>query len=164
VNIIKLLKLIQEVSLDDYRNGDAIKLDSRGEWYIDKHGKYLRRAKFIFKTDELQSSICRTYRYIDPTKKHTDCIKVLLCITNKNDNIAITTLRKLDGKCINKHFETYSEVPKNIFKKAVKYTDKISDDDKKKILEMIRKLPHSNKYKDKSDKPRIVNSVDDLKK
>ena len=156
-----IITYLQEVSLDDFKSNDVIPLDKEHKWVIDPNGEYLRHIKLLFKTDKIQSNICSTYRYYDPTKTHTDCIKVHLCITKNGKEYAMTTLRKLDYKCMIKHWSTYSNVPKDILRKAIKYTNKLSEDEKKELLKMVDSLDRSKPDK---EKPKLIKSIADLKK
>jgi len=170
----KNYEILQEVALDDFETGKAIKLDKYGKWYIDQHGKTLRHAKVIFRTHSLQQQICKQYINHDPSKIQDKCIEVLLCKPQGLDKwIAISTLRKLETKCIKTHPLTYAIVPPTIFKKAVMKTEGISDDEKIALINYYQKvrneligMPEFQKKLEKlqDEKPIIVNSPKDIVK
>jgi len=134
-------KILNEVALDDFEKGKAIKLDKDGNWYVEPHGRTLRHAKVIFLTHELQRQICKQYINHDPSKIQDKCIEVLLCKPQGLDDwVAISTLRKLSVKCVNSHPLTYAIVPPDVFKKAVLKSDGIPSDEKIAILKAYEKV------------------------
>jgi hypothetical protein len=167
------IERLYEVALDDYISGKAIKLDNAGKWYMDKHGKTIRHAKIIFQTHNLQRSICKEYINHDPTNIQDKCIEVLLCRPNGYDKwLAISTLRKMEPRCIKQHPLTYAVVPPRVFERAVKNME-IPEDDKVKILELYKKAreklsskPEFQKRLEKllTEKPVIVRSEKDIGK
>jgi len=157
-----LYKYIYEVALDDYEKKLALKIDDKGFWYMGANGDYLRHAKILFKTKNLQRKAIDDYRYHDPTKKKDKCIEVLLG-KHKGKFLAISTLRKLDKKCIINHKQTYAKVPKNVLIKAIKNVKSLSNKEKEKLIKIVNKLKKKMKIKSKRKNDTIfVSSLKDL--
>ena len=154
--------ILYELALDDIDNENVTLLDKKRFYYIDKNGKHLRHAKIVFKTHRLQKSLVSKYRYHDPTKVQDGCIHVLLGKIGKKW-FPISTLRKLDAKCILKHKDTYASVPKYVYDKALKFTEGLSDEEKERVKKAISKL----KFKiagpvDKKERPIFIMSKEDV--
>ena len=132
---------LTEVSLQAIKNEEVIPLDRKGEWYIMLDGKTLRHTKIMFKTDAQQRRFCQAYRYHDPTKAQDKCIYVLLCINYDKDRaFAITTIRKINARCIRKYWHDWIIVPKGVLGKLIKHLkqNKLVDDKTIQVLERVK--------------------------
>ena len=161
--------LLYELSKDDVKNSNYVKLLDKKYWYyIDKNGSALRHAKIVFKTHKLQSQLVKQWRYHDPTKIQDKCIEVLLGKIG-NKWYPISTLRKLNPSCILKHPDTYAIVPFDVYRKALNYSDKFKNDPrlKKAILSAIKRIKQHttiSKKKLEKEKPIFIKSIKDLDK
>ena len=135
-------------------------LDKKRFYYVDQNGETLRHAKVIFKNDNLQNRLVKEWRYHDPTKEQDKCIEVLLGKI-KNKWYPLVTTRKLNPQCILKYKSIYQSVPKSVLKKAVRYTDALSDEEKKQLQNVIDNI--KSIVNRKIEKPFVVKSEKDLK-
>jgi len=161
--------ILYELSLEASRKyTDTVKLiDNKRYYYVDKHGKTLRHAKIVFKSEKLQDELVKEWRYHDPTKEQDKCIEVLLGKIG-GKWYPISTVRKLDVKCIKRHAKTYAEVPIDVYRKALSFIDDniMSKEEKKEILNTIQSIKKITGIRPERDieKPIIIRSKKDLER
>lgn len=150
---------LTEVSMEAIKNKEVIPLDRKGEWYVMPDGKTLRHTKIMFKTDAQQKRFCQAYRYHDPTKAQDKCIYVLLCINyDKNRAFAITTIRKINARCIRKYWHDWIIVPKGVLDRLIKHLkqNKLADD---KTIQMLEQVKAQAKPKGGKDKYLMIDEL-----
>ena len=158
--------VLWELAKDDIDDKNVKLVDRRRWFYIDRHGYALRHAKIVFKTHKLQNQLIKDWRLHDPTKDQDKCIEVLLGkYAGDGKWYAISTLRKLDPNCVVRHKETYGEVPIEVYRKALAFTDGVDEDKKKKFMKVVKSVKRKmGSVRYDSTPPVFVNSKKDFDK